>query len=88
MATTSQDIIRWFERGIEDKKDNMIIVCDSYDYSDYPVFTTGLEEFKKEHDNHNLKNMQKIMEVYDLHMNMDTQMKEHRAFHFPEGFRE
>ena len=50
----------------------MLVVCDTYDWSDYPVFTSDPNQAVK--DNH-LKNMQKVMEVYDLRMDHEEQLK-------------
>jgi hypothetical protein len=44
----------------------MIVVCDTFDHDDYPVYTNAGDEFWKKHDAVNGQNMQRIMEVYDL----------------------
>jgi hypothetical protein len=72
----------WFDNGIEQKADFMIMVCDTFDWGDYPVYIKK-ENFWEEYHKHNGINMQTIMEVYDLHLNKDIQLKEHRAFHYP-----
>ena len=76
----------WFDKGITQKQDFMIVVCDTYDWTDYPVFCTT-EEFDEKHAEFDGKNMQKIMEVYDLSVDKESQINEFRAFHYPIGFR-
>lgn len=38
MATTQDTISKWFDYGVENKKSHLIVVCDTYDYEDYPVY--------------------------------------------------
>lgn len=64
--TTAADIKRWFECGVEIGATHMIVVCDTYDWDDYPSYVKSGEDFWKAYDHYNGKNMQKIMEVYDL----------------------
>lgn len=51
----------------------MIVVCDTYDYEDYPVYCSK-EDFKEKFMSHNGVNMQRIMEVYDLEEPKEKQM--------------
>jgi len=45
----------------------MLIVCDTFSYEDYPVYTTAVpEEFWPVYDKYNGRNMQQIMECYVL----------------------
>lgn len=86
MALTPGTIKVWFESGQAMGKDYMIIVCDTFSYEDYPVYAHGNGDFLEKYSRYNGKNMQRIMEVYDLNMDMETQLDETRAFHGPEGF--
>ena len=65
MSSSIQDLKRWFAAGVEAKASHMIVVCDTFDYEDYPVYA-GLDNFWRLYDEHDGKNMQRIMEVYDL----------------------
>jgi hypothetical protein len=81
VAATKEDIRRWLtepEAGAE----FVIVVCDTYDWDDYPVYCTA-EDFERKYQNHNGPNMTKVMEVYDLSMDIEIQLNEHRAYHFP-----
>jgi hypothetical protein len=72
----------WFDRGVEIGATHMIIVCDTFEWEDYPAYVMANEnvfEVKKEYDG---KNMQKIMEVYKLDLSKEMQLSEYRAFHY------
>ena len=86
MAATREDIMGWFKRGKNDNQTHMIVVCDTFEYDDYPVFCDGLEEFEEKYAEHDGKNMQKIMEVYDLNKSEEEQMAQDRCYNYPEGF--
>jgi hypothetical protein len=74
MATTREDLSEWFDAGVEDKHTHMIVVCDTFDWDDYPVYATGDAECFKEYHAHNGPNMQKVMEVYDLRKSKASQL--------------
>jgi hypothetical protein len=79
--TTQNEISQWFDRGVKKGATHMIVVCDTFDYEDYPVYVFPEDDVDKLYDTHN-ENMQKVMEVYNLKMNKDVQLKECRAFNF------
>ena len=68
-------IVEWRRR-----RGNMIVVCDLFDYDDYPVFTTTDDECLQRY-----KNPAKcsVMEVYDLRADKAEQMNERRAMRLP-----
>ncbi len=80
-AATSYDISRWFDQGVKQGATHLIVVCDTYDHDDYPVFVTQEQNVKKIEKEHN-KNMQQVMEVYKLSDNKEEQMQEHRCFRY------
>lgn len=83
MAATLQDIQGWFDRGVEHDQAYMIVVCDNYDMTDYPVYVGKDEDVHAEMKRLNKASMQRIMEVYDFSIPKATQMAEHRAWHVP-----
>lgn len=85
MATTKETLSGWFDAGVKDKYDYMIVVCDSYDMTDYPVYCF-VGEFKETYDHVKFSSMQRIMEIYSLSLDKQMQMDEHRAFHYPIGW--
>lgn len=84
MSTSKEQLMDWFERGVDQGHDFMIVVVDTFDYVDYPVYTSKAT-FQNEYSKYEKgRNMQKVREVYNLNMDMVEQMSEHRAFHPPE----
>lgn len=84
MAATRQDIESWFDRGVAEGATHMIVVCDTYDHDDYPVFVKPGEDPRAKHKEYldGLHPMQRAMEVYSLKQDKALQMAEHRAFRF------
>ncbi len=80
MGTTKEDIKIWIDRGIKEKATHVIIVCDTFDYEDYPVMVKSSEDVHEIIQKYNGKNMQKIMEVYNLKLNIEQQLNEHRTY--------
>lgn len=80
MAATKDDLRRWFQIGSTAGESYMIVACDTMDYSDYPIYASttdhaqDLVDMIQRHGN-------RIMEVYDLHIDMEYQMAERRAWH-------
>ena len=68
MAASLKDIAGWFQDGLEQHAAYMIIVCDTFDHEDYPHYVTKAEasNFWSHYYYYDDKNMQRIMEVYDL----------------------
>lgn len=81
MPTTQEDIRTWFKDGVKRKATHMVVACDTFDYSDYPVFVTTADDVATVASAAHAANMQKVMEVYDLNMDMEAQLAEHRALH-------
>jgi hypothetical protein len=78
MAASRQDISRWFDEGVSKGATHMLVVCDTFDWEDYPVFAKGDVDIKIEH--YRQASMQKIMEVYNLSMSKQEQMAERRVW--------
>jgi hypothetical protein len=82
MATSKDDIRRWFDEGVKEGATHMIVICDTYDWEDYPKFVKPGENAREVARANNGTNMQKVMEVYDLSMDKEKQLGEHRAFNY------
>jgi len=82
MGTIPSDIKRWFESAPEETH-HMVVVCDTYDHEDYPVYVKGAAKVEDAVKHHDGKNMQKVMEVYSLtgKHTLEDQLKEYRANH-------
>ena len=82
MATTKQDIREWLAQAKQAGATHMLVVCDSFDYEDFPVYVSKEQDVKKVYETNDNALMQKVMEVYNLSMDIELQLKEHRAFNF------
>lgn len=80
--TTVDDIRKFLNRGIKNKATHVIVVCDTFGYEDYPVFVSSNENVREVHERYNNKEMQRVVEVYNLSMNIEEQLKEKRCFNF------
>ena len=86
MGTTRQEIREWLEAAKEEENiSHVIIVCDTFDYEDYPISVKRGWDIKKVIKQYNMENMQRIMEIYNLDMDMEKQLNEPRAYH-PDDF--
>ena len=83
MMTTADQIRGWLQLAMGQDATHVIVVCDDFDHSDYPVIVGPEEDFWELYDSHNGKNMQRVMEVYDLSLDIETQLAEVRAKHYP-----
>ena len=59
---------------------HVVIACDTYDWEDYPVYVMPGETAREKADK--LGSMQSVMEVYDLALDLTTQLNEHRSLHW------
>lgn len=82
--TRRSEIADWFDRGVVDGKSHMLVAVDSFDNEDYPVYVQDAAAARSEYERLHGNNMQRVMEIYDLGMDKDTQLNEARAFHLPE----
>ena len=80
--TTRQEISDWFDNGVRGHASHMLVVCDTFDWEDYPVYVHKSANAKdvwiKTHD----KNMQKVMEVYNLSLPKKEQLDQERTMNF------
>ena len=83
MGTTIKDLEKWLERGKKEKDiTHMIVVCDTFDYEDYPVYVGKKEDVQKVFHKYHGENMQTVMEVYSYKLSLKDQLRERRSFHF------
>ena len=64
---------------------HLVVVCDTFDHEDYPVYVKLGQDVRKVVAEYNGPNMQKVMEVYDLTESEKTlaeQQREHRSFNY------
>lgn len=82
-VTTREMLSRWLDQLYGNKNlTHMIVVCDTFDYDDYPVYISSDEDVKEKEAEYAGKNMQKVMEVYSRNHTREEQLAERRAFHY------
>lgn len=80
MAASRHDIKGWFEEGRRRDATHMVVVCDTFDHSDYPVYVhRGLKDPHEIVRELEEKEMSRVMEVYALHLDMEGQLNERFA---------
>jgi hypothetical protein len=62
MAATYERISGWFDRGVAQGATHLVVVCDTFDYEDYPVFVKPGEDAREVVTSNNGRNMR---EPYD-----------------------
>ncbi|HPG64846.1 MAG TPA: hypothetical protein PLE82_05865 [Saccharofermentans sp.] len=82
MAASRQTIMDWFNGSYIENATHMIVVCDEYDWDDYPVYVSAEQDVREVEAEYRAKPMQRVMEVYKLSMSLDEQMAQHRAFNY------
>lgn len=92
MSTTRGQISKWFEEGKRMGATHMVVVCDTYDYSDFPIYVMPGEDARKKafeygDEQYGLpvkvnSNMSKVVEVYSMALPIEDQLKPHRVFNF------
>jgi hypothetical protein len=73
MAATREDIKEWFERGVEIQATHMVVMVDTFDWDDYPVYIMPGQDPRYEVS---------VMEVYNLVKPMQAQLDERRNFNY------
>ena len=79
---TKEEIKKIVMSGNTGEYSHVIIVCDRFDYEDYPVFVKYGEDINKMISKYNnYQNMSKIMEIYNYNLDLNSQLNESRAYH-------
>lgn len=80
--TTQDDIRGWIARGKKEKATHLIVVCDTFDYEDYPVFVKKGDDAHAVAGRYSGQNRQRVMEVYNLSKPIEPQLNETRSFNY------
>jgi len=75
------EINQMLKRAKQQNAKYMIVVCDNYDFSDFPVFVKSKKELEETLQEYAIKRDYKIMEVYDMSMDLNKQLNEEKAWH-------
>jgi hypothetical protein len=80
MAATQQDIRRWLADGKAKGATHVIVACDTFGWSDYPIFVMPEQDAKAK--SLNLGDMRKLQEVYNLSLDFEVQLRAPRSFNY------
>ncbi len=80
--TTKAEIREWLREGLMNGKTHVLVVCDTFDHSDYPVFIDPDEDAHTVAQRYDGNNMQRLMEVYNLSLSIEDQLKQVRVFNY------
>ena len=85
MSASLADIARWFREGVKQGSRYMLVVCDTFDHDDYPVYVSTDVACLERYDHYsNHASMQRVMEVYDLTRSWQSQANGgERVFNLP-----
>ncbi len=75
-------IRKWLNNGMTMEATHVIVVCDTFDWSDYPVYVMAGQDARKLKEEYDGKSMQKVMEVYKLSMDIEEQLAQTRSFNY------
>lgn len=65
MTATKNDILRWIEEARKMNKKYLLVITDTFDFGNYPVFAND-DDIAKLYASFDDKNMQKIEEIYNV----------------------
>lgn len=82
MGTTRERIRTWLIKGKEQGATHVVVVCDTFDHSDYPIYVMLDQKVREVVESNDGTNMKKVMEVYNLEMDIEDQLDEHRALNY------
>jgi hypothetical protein len=79
-VVTSYGIGKWLLEGKETGATHLIVVCDTFDHDDYPVYVMPDEDVREVEARYNGQSMQRVMEVYWLDGDLNAQLDKRRSF--------
>lgn len=83
MAASKSEIRAWLNSAKKHKFiTHVIIVCDTFDHTDYPVHVTSTADIREVESEYRAKEMQRVMEVYSMAQDIETQLAQDRAFNY------
>ncbi len=83
MGTTRDEIREWLQRGKEQGATHMIVVCDTYDHEDFPVYVLPGQDARELYKKHNnSEQLTRVMEIYSYARSLDEQLAAPRVHNF------
>jgi hypothetical protein len=80
MTATRENIHSWLIRAQQEQATHVIVVYDTFDYTDYPVSVSQAQHVEEEIQRLQSSGMQKIMEVYSLALPIESQLNQRRVW--------
>lgn len=81
-GTSVHTIAEWIADARAAGATHLIVAVDEFSWEDYPVHVMPGESPRAKAAEYNRKSMQHVMEVYALHLDLESQLNERRSFHY------
>lgn len=81
MAATREEIEAWLSTGLEKNSTHVIIVVDTWDYEDYPVYVAPQENVHEKVAGYK-NSPDRVVEVYNLCLSLDKQLNQRRTLNY------
>jgi len=79
---SKEDIHEWLKEGKKKGMTHVIIVCDDFQWEDYPIYIMPGQDVKEIEKKHGVEQMERVMEIYNLSLPLEPQIEEERAWHY------
>lgn len=83
--TTRDEIRGWLDEGVAKGATHVLVVSDTFSYDNYPVFVMkgqDVKVVKAEHNSEYRRDMQQVMEIYNLSLDLESQLGERMAWNY------
>lgn len=80
MAARYNEIDKWFDDGKEAGAEYMVVVTDTFDYEDHPVYCSSKLDVVRVQMKVDETRYEQVQEIYNLKMDKGTQMAQVRAW--------
>ena len=61
-----EDWKRWYKEAKQQKATHVVIVCDTFEWEDFPVYVLPGQNAEKVRADHHGTNMQKVMDLFTI----------------------
>ena len=78
--TTRTEIVHWFQQGVLQKSTHMILLCDTFEWEDFPVYVSKEQDVIAVVNKYVKDPHHRVAEVYNLRLEVGVQLEYGRAF--------
>jgi hypothetical protein len=82
MATTFETIKGWFDGGLTQKATHLIVVYDTFDLRNYPVYVMPGQDVHEVEQKIKENCWLRVMEVYKMSMGWNAHLNQKRVFNY------